>query len=137
MQKFFTEAFDGVLITDFWAAYDSVDAADRQKCLPHLLRELEKVDQRNDSAEWQAFAKKLRRLLRDPCRSTIGHSKNGADDISGRDRSKPHCRPRQRCSARKSAKVGPATTLADNSGRVPVRSVHSSGSAHEPPCFAW
>jgi len=68
LQKFFTEAFDGVLITDFWAAYDSVDAADRQKCLPHLLRELEKVDQRNDSAEWQAFAKKLRRLLRDGIR---------------------------------------------------------------------
>ncbi len=68
LQKFFTEAFDGVLITDFWAAYDSVDAADRQKCLPHLLRELEKVDQRNDSAEWRAFAKKLRRLLRDGLR---------------------------------------------------------------------
>ena len=68
VQKFFTEAFDGVLITDFWAAYDSVDAADRQKCLAHLLRELEKVDLHNDSAEWQAFAKKLRRLLRDGIR---------------------------------------------------------------------
>jgi transposase len=68
LQKFFTETFDGVLITDFWAAYDSVDAADRQKCLPHLLRELEKVDQHNDSAEWRAFAKKLRRLLRDGIR---------------------------------------------------------------------
>ncbi len=68
LQRFFTEAFDGVLITDFWAAYDSVEAADRQKCLPHLLRELEKVDQHNDSAEWRAFAKKLRRLLRDGIR---------------------------------------------------------------------
>jgi hypothetical protein len=68
LQKFFTEAFDGVLITDFWAAYDSVEAADRQKCLPHLLRELEKVDQHNQGAEWQAFAKKLRRLLRDGIR---------------------------------------------------------------------
>ena len=68
VQKFFTEEFDGVLITDFWAAYDSVEAADRQKCIPHLLRELEKVDLRNDSAEWQAFAKRLRRLLRDGIR---------------------------------------------------------------------
>ena len=68
VQKFFTEEFDGVLITDFWAAYDSVDAADRQKCLPHLLRELEKVAKRNDSAEWQAFAKRLRRLRRDGIR---------------------------------------------------------------------
>jgi transposase len=68
LQSFFTEAFDGVLITDFWAAYDTVDAADRQKCIPHLLRELEKVDQHNDSAQWPVFAKKLRRLLRDGIR---------------------------------------------------------------------
>jgi len=60
--------FDGVLITDFWAAYDSVEAPDRQKCIPHLLRELEKVDLRNDSTEWHAFAKKLRRMLRDGIR---------------------------------------------------------------------
>jgi transposase len=68
LQKFFTAAFEGVLITDFWSAYLSVCAADRQYCLVHLLRELEKVDLRNDSAEWQAFAKKLRRLLRDGIR---------------------------------------------------------------------
>ena len=68
LQEFFTEAFGGVLITDFWAAYDSVEAADRQKCIPHLLRELQKVDQHNDSVEWQAFAKSLRRLLRDGIR---------------------------------------------------------------------
>jgi len=68
LQTFFTEAFEGVLITDFWAAYESVCAEDRQYCLVHLLRELEKVDQQNDSAEWRAFAKKLRRLLRDGIR---------------------------------------------------------------------
>ncbi len=68
LQKFFTEVFEGVLITDFWSAYESVCAEDRQYCLVHLLRELEKVDERNDSPEWQAFAKKLRRLLRDGIR---------------------------------------------------------------------
>jgi len=68
LQKFFTAVFEGVLITDFWAPYESVCAADRQYCLVHLLRELEKVDLRNDSAEWRAFAKKLRRLLRDGMR---------------------------------------------------------------------
>jgi len=68
LQQFFTEQFEGVLITDFWTPYESVCAEDRQYCLVHLLRELEKVDQRNDSAEWQAFAKKLRRLLRDGIR---------------------------------------------------------------------
>ncbi len=68
LQKFFTAVFEGVLITDFWAPYKSVCAADRQYCLVHLLRELEKVDLRNDSPEWRAFAKKLRRLLRDGMR---------------------------------------------------------------------
>jgi len=68
LQKFFTDEFGGVLITDFWAAYGSVSADDRQYCLVHLLRELDAVDERNHTAEWKAFAKKLRRLLRDGIR---------------------------------------------------------------------
>jgi transposase len=68
LEKFFIEAFEGVLVTDFWAAYNAVWADERQCCLVHLLRELEKVDQTNPSAEWQAFAKKLRRLIRDGIR---------------------------------------------------------------------
>jgi transposase len=68
LQKFFTDVFKGVLITDFWSAYLSVCAADRQYCLVHLLRELETVDERNGSPEWQAFAKTLRRLLHDGIR---------------------------------------------------------------------
>ena len=34
----------------------------------HLLRELEKVDLTNGSPAWKAFAKKLRRLIRDGIR---------------------------------------------------------------------
>jgi hypothetical protein len=68
LEKFFIEAFDGILVTDFWAAYNAVTADERQLCLVHLLRELEKVDQTNASAQWRAFAKKLRRLLRDGIR---------------------------------------------------------------------
>jgi hypothetical protein len=69
LEKFFIEAFDGILITDFWAAYDSIwKDNERQMCLVHLLRELEKVDQTNESAEWLAFAKMLRRLVRDGIR---------------------------------------------------------------------
>jgi transposase len=67
LEKFFAEAFDGVLITDFWPAYNAF-ALERQCCLVHLLRELEKVDEHNASEEWRAFAKKLRRLLRDGIR---------------------------------------------------------------------
>jgi hypothetical protein len=68
LAKFFTDAFDGVLVHDFWAAYDSILAEDHQCCLAHLLRELEKVDLTNDSGAWKAFAKKLRRLIRDGIR---------------------------------------------------------------------
>jgi len=65
---FFTEAFDGVLVHDFWAAYDAIEADDHQCCLAHLLRELDKVDLTNGSTAWKAFAKKLRRLIRDGIR---------------------------------------------------------------------
>lgn len=63
--KFLSEYFDGVLLRDFWAAYDVVMARDHQCCLVHLLRELVRIDQRNTTAEWQAFVKKLRRLIAD------------------------------------------------------------------------
>ena len=68
LHKFFTEAFGGTLVSDFWAAYDSVWVGDNQKCLPHLLRELLKVDEHNDNVEWKAFSKQLKRLIRDGIR---------------------------------------------------------------------
>jgi transposase len=67
LEKFFAEAFDGVLITDFGPAYNAF-ATERQCCLVHLLRELEKVDLENPSPGWNAFAKMLRRLVRDGIR---------------------------------------------------------------------
>lgn len=68
LRRFFEGAFAGTLVSDFWAAYQLVAADDRQYCLVHLLRELEKVDERNRSAAWQAFARLLRRLVRDGIR---------------------------------------------------------------------
>ncbi len=68
LEKFFLEAFDGVLVHDFWAAYNSILADEHQCCLAHLLRELDKVDLTNSSSAWKAFAKKLRRLIRDGIR---------------------------------------------------------------------
>jgi transposase len=68
LQKFFIEAFAGTLVSDFWSAYDSVVAGDYQKCLPHLLRELLKVDDHNASVEWKNFSRQLRRLVRDGIR---------------------------------------------------------------------
>lgn len=45
--KFFTEAFQGVLIHDFYAAYESVFVLEHQCCPAHLLRELAEVHERN------------------------------------------------------------------------------------------
>ena len=48
LQQFFVEAFQGVLIPDFWGPYDSVllKGDGEQCCLVHLLRELVEVDSR-------------------------------------------------------------------------------------------
>jgi len=68
LSKFFTEAFDGTLVTDFWAAYSAVECAARQACLPHLFRALDETDEADYSEAWRAFSKKLKRLLRDAVR---------------------------------------------------------------------
>ena len=69
LAKFFTDEFNGTLITDFWSAYNAVACADRQMCLVHLLRELEQTVKYKQPGEgWSAFEKKLRRLLGDAIR---------------------------------------------------------------------
>ena len=69
LMKFFTQEFDGTLITDFWGAYNAVVCADRQMCLVHLLRELEQTEKYKSPGEhWPEFAKKLRRLIGDAIR---------------------------------------------------------------------
>jgi transposase len=68
LHKFFIEVYQGTLVSDFWSSYDRVFAQDNQRCIPHLLRELVKVDDRNDSPQWQAFSKQLKRLIRDALR---------------------------------------------------------------------
>jgi len=66
--KFITEQFDGVLVSDFWGAYNILTCA-KQKCLVHLLRDLERVEKYKDiSGDWARFAKRLRRLIRDAIR---------------------------------------------------------------------
>jgi hypothetical protein len=68
LAAFFGELFDGILISDFWAAYDKLKSAERQVCFVHLFRELEKVAKTNQSPEWLAFRKKITRFLRDALR---------------------------------------------------------------------
>jgi transposase len=60
--------FKGILICDFWGAYNKISALAKQRCFYHLFTELAKVDKTNASAEWKAFRKKLVRLLKDAIR---------------------------------------------------------------------
>ena len=67
--QFFIKEFSGTLVSDFWGAYNAVVCALRQKCLVHLLRDLEHVERyKSPGADWAAFAKKLRRLIGDAIR---------------------------------------------------------------------
>lgn len=69
VKKFFTRVFKGVLVSDFWSAYNAVACSDKQKCLPHLLRDLKRTTHYHRPGEdWPAFAKKLKRLIRDGLR---------------------------------------------------------------------
>ena len=68
LRKFFVQVFEGTLVHDFWAVYEKAMVEDHQYCLPHLLRELVKVDDRNSSPQWKAFSKQLKRLIRDGLR---------------------------------------------------------------------
>lgn len=60
--------FKGILICDFWGAYNKISALAKQRCFYHLFTELVKVDQHNTSLGWKAFRKKLSRLLKDAVR---------------------------------------------------------------------
>lgn len=87
LARFFRKAFAGILVTDFWAAYNAVVCSGRQTCLAHLLRDLEHVEKyKHPGPEWAKFAKKLRRLLRDGMRLKRRDNVPPAEHASRRDR---------------------------------------------------
>jgi transposase len=79
LKKFFQKYFAGTLVSDFWGAYNAIACARRQKCLPHLLRELKKVDHyHRPGGDWLLFRKRLRRLIRDAIRARTSSAKERA-----------------------------------------------------------
>jgi hypothetical protein len=69
LKRFFKKEFAGVLVTDFWGAYNAVVCARKQKCLPHLLRDLKRTQHYHKPGDdWPAFSKQLKRLIRDSIR---------------------------------------------------------------------
>lgn len=85
LQKFFLQEFDGVLVTDFWGAYNAVACAARQTCLVHLLRELEQTEKyKSPGGDWPALAKQLRRLLGDAIRLWRRRGETPAEAVASR-----------------------------------------------------
>jgi len=85
--RFFRKAFRGTLVTDFWGPYNAVVCGARQVCLAHLLRDLEHVERyKSPSPQWPAFAKRLRRLLRDGIRLSRWKDRTLPEYASRRDR---------------------------------------------------
>lgn len=80
VKKVFGTIFKGILICDFWGAYNKLCALAKQRCFYHLFTELVKVDKRNSSANWKAFRKKLSRLLKDAIRLS-----NKIDQVKSKD----------------------------------------------------
>lgn len=68
VKRVFGNIFTGILICDFWGAYNKLCALAKQRCFYHLFTELLKVDKCNSSNAWKRFRKKLSRLLKDAIR---------------------------------------------------------------------
>jgi len=85
------EVFDGILITDFYGAYNLVEAWAKQRCFFHLFTELIKVDKRNPHPPWRAFRRRLSRLLKDAMRLNLQRA-----ELDDRVFARQKCRLKQR-----------------------------------------
>src|SRR5512135_2323669 len=85
LKKFFKNEFAGVLVTDFWGAYNAVVCAQKQKCLPHLLRDLKRTTHyHKPGGDWPAFSKQLKRLIRDSIRLSKRRGELSAERFAAR-----------------------------------------------------
>jgi len=87
LKRFFKCEFAGVLVTDFWGAYNAVVCARKQKCLPHLLRDLKRTAHyHRPGGDWPAFSKQLKRLIRDSIRLSKQRKELPAKSFASRRR---------------------------------------------------
>jgi transposase len=85
LKKFFKKEFAGVLVTDFWGAYNAVVCAQKQKCLPHLLRDLKRTQHyHKPGGDWPEFSKQLKRLIRDSIRLSKQRGELSAERFASR-----------------------------------------------------
>jgi len=62
--KLLGEVFGGILVTDFYSAYNLVSCP-KQKCLVHLLREIRDTAVKNAAFGKSSFARRLKRLIKE------------------------------------------------------------------------
>jgi hypothetical protein len=84
INEFLKGAFAGTLVSDFFGAYNLVQAEAFQKCLAHLLRELNEIDKKNSSDEWVGLRRTLARLLKDALRLGARTDRDAPDYLSKR-----------------------------------------------------
>jgi hypothetical protein len=85
LKRFFKKEFAGVLVTDFWAAYNAVVCAGKQKCLPHRLRDRKRTQHyHKPDGDWPAFSKVLKRLIRDSLRLSERRKELSAESFASR-----------------------------------------------------
>jgi transposase len=85
LKRFFKREFAGVLVTDFWGAYNAVVCAGKQKCLPHLLRDIKRTQHYHaPGGDWPAFSKQLKRLIRDSPRLSKRRKEWSAERFASR-----------------------------------------------------
>jgi transposase len=77
VKKVLGSFFQGILVTDFFGAYNRIKAFAKQKCVVHLLREVKQVSLRNHSKEWKLFARRLKRLMHEALKLVIDRDKLG------------------------------------------------------------
>jgi len=71
IRKVLGEFFKGILVCDFFGAYNRISALFKQRCLLHLLTDIKRTSVFCKTAEWLSFSKDLKRLIKEAIRLSI------------------------------------------------------------------
>lgn len=74
LKEVLQELFKGILVCDFFGAYNKIDAFLKQRCLLHLLRDIKRTSVSHKTYEWMTFSKKLKRIIKDAIRLSMRSS---------------------------------------------------------------
>lgn len=74
LKEVLQEVFKGILVCDFFGAYNKIEAFLKQRCLLHLLRDIKRTSVSHKTSEWMRFSKKLKRIVKDAIRLSMRSS---------------------------------------------------------------